>query len=74
MAKFGGMDVADAKRPKAFEENGSLKKRLAEARMILAAWRLDCGTAKPHSRLGWLTPSEFARTATPVQVMAKGAA
>ena len=30
-AKYGGMDISDARRPKALEENGKLKKLLADA-------------------------------------------
>ena len=47
---------------------------LAEARIILAAWRHDYNTQRPHSRLGWLTPSEFAKKQRPQQAMAMGAA
>lgn len=54
--------------------NETVFSSLAEARIKLAAWKHDYNTARPHSRLGWLTPSEFARTATPVQAMAMGAA
>ena len=54
--------------------NETVFSSLAEARIMLATWRHDYNTQRPHSRLGWLTPSEFARTATPVQAMAMGAA
>ena len=54
--------------------NETVFSSLAEARIMLAAWKHDYNTARPHSRLGWLTPSEFARTATPVQAMAMSAA
>ena len=54
--------------------NETVFSSLAEARIMLAAWKHDYNTARPHSRLGWLTPSEFARTATPMQAMAIGAA
>jgi putative transposase len=27
---------------------------------LLEQWRRDYNTQRPHSRLGWLTPSEFA--------------
>jgi putative transposase len=54
--------------------NETVFSSLAEARIMLAAWRHDYNHHRPHSRLGWLTPSEFARTATPVQAMAIGAA
>jgi len=33
---------------------------LAEARVLIEAWRRDYNSQRPHSRLGWLTPSEFA--------------
>jgi len=32
----------------------------AQARSVLAAWKHDYNTSRPHSGLGWLTPSEFA--------------
>jgi putative transposase len=32
---------------------------LAEARVLLEEWRHDYNDNRPHSRLGWLTPSEF---------------
>jgi putative transposase len=38
-AKFGGMDVSEAKRLKAFEENAKLKKLLAEQMLDAAALR-----------------------------------
>lgn len=41
---------------------------LAQARRIVDAWRLDYNRARPHSALGYLTPSEFAiqvRATTP---------
>ena len=38
-AKYGGMDVSDAKRPKALEdENAKLKKLLADGRASSVAW------------------------------------
>jgi len=33
---------------------------LAEARAIVAAWRMDYNEARPHSALGYRTPAEFA--------------
>ncbi len=54
--------------------NETVFSTLAEARIMLAHWQHDYNHHRPHSRLGWLTPSEFARTATPVQAMAMGAA
>jgi putative transposase len=32
---------------------------LSDARTIVEAWRLDYNRARPHSALGWRTPSEF---------------
>jgi len=40
--------------------NETVFSSLAEARQLLEAWRRDYNTRRPHSRLGWLTPSEFA--------------
>jgi putative transposase len=39
--------------------NETLFSSLAAARAMLAEWRHDYNTHRPHSRLGWLTPSEF---------------
>jgi putative transposase len=33
---------------------------LAEARLVIEAWRVDYNTARPHSSLGYRTPAEFA--------------
>ncbi|HED52677.1 MAG TPA: hypothetical protein ENJ00_00545 [Phycisphaerales bacterium] len=33
---------------------------LADAKEIVAAWKLRCNTKRPHSTLGNLTPEEFA--------------
>jgi putative transposase len=54
--------------------NETLFTTLHQVRVELSQWRNDYNHHRPHSRLGWLTPSEFARTATPVQAMAMGAA
>lgn len=35
---------------------------LHHAREIISAWRLDYNESRPHSALGYLTPSEFAAT------------
>jgi putative transposase len=32
---------------------------LADARRIIEAWRQDYNTVRPHSALGYLTPTEF---------------
>ena len=56
--------------------NETLFTTLHQARVELAQWRNDYNHKRPHSRLGWLTPSEFrdTRTATSGQAMAIGAA
>ena len=45
--------------------NETLFPSLNHARATLAAWRKDYNTERPHSRLGWQTPAEFAETFTP---------
>ena len=45
--------------------NETLFPSLAWARAALAAWRQDYNNERPHSRLGWRTPAEFAQTFTP---------
>jgi putative transposase len=40
--------------------NETVFSSLNEARILLEQWRCDYNTHRPHSRLGWLTPSEFA--------------
>lgn len=42
--------------------NETLFPSLRHARVTLAAWRTDYNTERPHSRLGWQTPAEFAQT------------
>jgi putative transposase len=54
--------------------NETVFSSLAEARVLLAKWRRNYNEQRPHSRLGWLTPCEFAEKHTPVQAMAMGAA
>ena len=46
---------------------------LHQARVELATWRNDYNNHRPHSGLGWLTPSEFAKTATSEQAKAMDA-
>jgi putative transposase len=38
---------------------------LAQIRIALACWRADYNDHRPHSKLGWKTPSEFAFTFHP---------
>ena len=45
--------------------NGTLFPSSHHARATLAAWRTVYNTERPHSRLGWQTPAEFAQTFTP---------
>jgi putative transposase len=40
--------------------NETVFSSLDEARILLDQWRRDYNANRPHSRLGWLTPSEFA--------------
>ena len=42
--------------------NETLFTTLAQVRALLDRWRADYNDARPHSRLGWQTPAEFART------------
>lgn len=35
--------------------------RMAEAQIVIEAWRVDCNTVRPHSALGNLTPEACAR-------------
>ena len=45
--------------------NETLLTLLAQARVVLGCWRADYNDARPHSQLGWKTPSEFAFTCHP---------
>src|SRR3974390_1029427 len=45
--------------------NETLFTSLAQARVVLGRWRADYNDARPHSQLGWKTPSEFAFTCNP---------
>jgi putative transposase len=45
--------------------NETLFTSLAQARVALGCWRADYNDARPHSQLGWKTPSEFAMTCHP---------
>lgn len=45
--------------------NETLFPSLVWARAALSAWREDYNKERPHSRLGWRTPAEFAQTFTP---------
>ena len=41
--------------------NGELFGSLLEAKVVIEDWRLDYNTNRPHSALGMLTPTEYAR-------------
>ena len=45
--------------------NETLFPSLHHARVTLVAWRHDCNTERPNSRLGWKTPAAFAQTFAP---------
>lgn len=45
--------------------NETLFSSMAHARVILQTWRNDYNTNRPHSRIGWLTPLEYARKFIP---------
>jgi putative transposase len=54
--------------------NETLFTSLAHARAMLAAWKHDYNTSRPHSGLGWLTPSEFANHSALCKQWPSGAA
>ena len=45
--------------------NETLFSSLAQARVALGCWRADYNGSRPHSQLGWKTPSEYAFTFHP---------
>ena len=45
--------------------NETLFTSLAQARAVLAAWQDDYNNARPHSALGNLTPTEYAKRSAP---------
>jgi putative transposase len=54
--------------------NDTLFSTLHQVRVELATWRNDYNQHRPHSGLGWLTPTEFAKSATSAQAKAMDAA
>ena len=40
--------------------NETLFRSIAHARLVLEGWRQDYNTTRPHSRLGWQTPAQYA--------------
>ena len=53
--------------------NETLFTSLHQVRVELAQWRNDYNTLRPHSGLGWLTPSEFANHNAPSKQWPSGA-
>ena len=51
--------------------NETLFTSLAKARIALECWRLDYNGSRPHSKLGWKTPSEFAFSFHPRRDLAR---
>lgn len=45
--------------------NETLFPSLAHVRATVASWRADYNLHRPHSRLGWMTPAEYANTFNP---------
>jgi len=41
--------------------NETLFRSLPHARVVLEAWRADYNLQRPHSKLGWRTPADYAR-------------
>ena len=54
--------------------NDTLFSTLHQVRVELATWRNDYNHHRTHSGLGWLTPSEFAKSVTSKKAMAMDAA
>lgn len=50
--------------------NEMLFSSLSHARAVLAIWRADYNGSRPHSQLGWQTPTEFASTFNPRRALA----
>jgi putative transposase len=45
--------------------NETLFTSLRHARMVLSLWQQDYNTVRPHSKLGGMTPAEFAAQVSP---------
>jgi hypothetical protein len=63
ITNMSGFDLRQAQRDELLNE--TLFTSLAQARVALRCWRADYNDARPHSQLGWKTPSEFAFTCHP---------
>ncbi len=56
-ARYGRLQVSEARWLRVLEaEEARLKKLLADAMRVLAAWRLDYNEARPHSSLAGRMP------------------
>src|SRR3954447_3399968 len=44
--------------------NETLFRSLPHVRAVLRAWRLDYNEERPHSKLGWMTPRDYASALT----------
>lgn len=53
--------------------NETLFTSLHQVRVVLGQWQADYNTRRPHSGLGWLTPSEFASRNAPSKQWPSGA-
>jgi hypothetical protein len=42
-------------------------KRTRHARALLETWRIDYNTNRPHSRLGWMSPTAYAVHSGPLR-------
>ena len=40
---------------------------LLEAQVLVEDWRIEYNTLRPHSALGYLTPTDYAKTWTTIQ-------
>jgi putative transposase len=50
--------------------NKTLFSSLPHARTMLTLWRADYNTSRPHSQLGWRTPTEYAAAFKPRRALA----
>jgi putative transposase len=42
-------------------------RRTRHARALLETWRIDYNTNRPHSRLGWMSPTAYAVHSGPLR-------
>ena len=60
------METSDLARLKQLEVDNTPKDRIV-ARLVLAEWRNEFNTKRPHKALGWQTPEEFSRSFSTTQ-------